>query len=62
MTLKKPRKIFAESLMSVDSRGRLVLDYKAMIESGVMNRQFRAARKLHRILEEQKNRQANKLV
>lgn len=47
---KKAPVVYAESLMSVDSRGRLVLDAQALRDSGVLNRQFRAAERLHEVL------------
>lgn len=49
-----------ESLMAVNSQGNLVLDYNAMIESGVMDRQFEAANKLHDLLEAQRKAKQTK--
>ncbi len=52
----KSPEIYAESLMAVDDRGRLVLDRRAMMESGVMDRQFRAANRLYDILHVKKQK------
>lgn len=50
--VKKKAPVYAESLMSVDAQGRLVLDRRALKESGVLNRQFRAAKRLSQILKQ----------
>lgn len=49
-----------ESLMAVNSQGHLVLDQKAMIASGVMDRQFEAANRLHDLLESKRKTESNK--
>jgi len=40
-----------ESLMAVDERGHLVLDQKALLSSGHMDRQYQAANRLCQLLQ-----------
>lgn len=51
----KPQRAYPQSLMAVDERGHLVLDHKALLESGVMDRQYQAAHRLSELLKKKKS-------
>jgi len=53
---KKTSRSHTESLMAVDERGHLVLDRRALSESGVLDRQYQAADRLYEVLKARKKK------